>query len=182
MRFPGWIMALAVVPALACHGSDGAGSDTVGGEEIRVLSQEVSDCGGFSAMADDLAPYCDAEVLLWAFDPVAGSLSLTDRRVPLNCCGLHAMTVTGTGGVYSAIETDALPENGMRCRCDCVFDFRVVASPIPVGLPITLSLVRDVADQDGYPKTVWTGTLDLSAGSGSVVIDASPVLMGCNAL
>jgi hypothetical protein len=31
----------------------------------------------------------------------------------------------------------------------------------------------------GLPVAVWTGAFDLSAPSGSVVIDASPVVMGC---
>jgi hypothetical protein len=89
------------------------------------------------------------------------------------------MVIEGSDGVYTATETDAPQDVGMRCGCMCVFDFKVVGAPVVGQDLVQLTLVRNVTDQADQPKTVWTGTLDLSAGSGTVVIDATPVVMGC---
>ncbi len=150
------------------------------------MAAEVSDCGGFArtvaaVMAEaavDAPAYCDAEVLRWAHDPAAQSLTVTDTRVSLNCCGSHAMTMACTTQGCTVTETDAPQDGSTRCRCSCVFDFQVVATPFAAAV-IPLTLVRDVTDDGASPATVWSGALDLSAGSGFVVIDDQPVVMGC---
>ena len=180
-RFAGlaWILALL-----------GAGCGADPGEAkpltLATVAAEVSDCGGFARAASVVTAeaaveppaYCDAEVLRWVHDPVAQSLTVTDTRVSLNCCGSHAMTMACTTQGCTATETDA-PQNGStRCRCSCVFDFQVVATPFAAA-EIPLTLARDITDDSAAPAMVWSGVLDLSTGSGIVVIDDQPVMMGC---
>ncbi len=43
---------------------------------------------------------------------------------------------------------------------------------------IKVKLVRNVTDDSSGAKAVWSGTIDLSAGSGSVVVSKKPVMMG----
>ena len=149
---------------------------------FKMASQSVSPCGGFPQVkVGTPVQYCDAEVLKWTYDAATATLSLTDARVSLNCCGDHSMLLEGADRAYTATETDA-PKNGTgRCKCMCVFDFTASGAPVPAGGPINLTLVRNVTDGRDPSKTVWSGTIDLSAPSGSVVIDASPVVMGCGA-
>jgi len=150
----------------------------------------VSDCGGFlAAKAAPIATpvpaagYCDAEVLRWTYDKTSGKLAFSNDRVNLNCCGERKVQLSENNGTYVIHETDA-PESIItaqgpseaRCGCMCVFDLAVEAESIPGGM-ITVQLVRDVTDSNQPARTLFTGSIDLSAGSGSgsVVIDSSPV-------
>lgn len=143
---------------------------------------KVSVCGGFSqqeqSLTVDPATYCDAEVLHWRHDAATGKLTLSNTRVTLNCCGEHSMTVDQDGETYVATERDApeeigpLPGMTARCDCMCVYDFEVAVGDVPAGV-IALKLVRDVTDAEGGKATVWQGQIDLGAGQGEIVIDAS---------
>lgn len=173
-------------------GSDGAGgSGGEGGASALTQFQAVSECGGFvnksgspGAKIDppvaDPTTYCDAERLLWVYDAASQSLGLSNTRVLLNCCGDHTITVVEENGTYVINEKDA-PEaaaGGARCNCMCVFDYTISVEPIPAGsLPIRL--VLDVTDSGMPPKVVYEGSLDLSKGSGEIVIDPNTVDPWC---
>jgi hypothetical protein len=144
---------------------------------------KVSECGGFdqASKADTPGGYCDAEVLDWSYDAASGKLSLSDRRVLLNCCGDHSVTVAqDKNGAFVITEVDA-PEQLGRCQCMCVYDFEVSFDPgvAPAGGPLSIVLVRDVTDDNAPAVTVFSGQLDLSAGSGSEVLDTTDVGMWC---
>jgi len=147
---------------------------------------EVSTCGGFEGLAahaltnaavDD---YCAAEVLVWTYDATAETLSLSNERVSLNCCGEHSVALRQTGDTtFAMAEVDA-PESGdARCGCMCVFDFRVTGEQVPDGV-ITLELTREVTDSEDPFTEVWSGELDLGAGAGSIVVDTTDLEMWCD--
>ena len=141
---------------------------------------QLSDCGGFVALLrsplGDRATYCDAEVLNWAYDADAGRLNLANNRVLLNCCGDHDLTLTYEGGTFLVTEIDA-PGDG-RCRCTCVFDYTVSFTGT-AAWEVPLRVVRDVIDDDAGPIAVWEGTLDLTQGSGRIVIDTTDLTGIC---
>jgi hypothetical protein len=139
-------------------------------------SSTSSECGGFAQAMDDSgnAPaYCDAEVLHWSYDSGTQKLSLSNTRIGFNCCGTRGAVLTRSGDGYLMTETDAPVEQDMRCGCDCVFDIALTAEGIPAGL-FDLELVREVTDSGQGPETVFTGTLDLSLGSGFEILDQTP--------
>jgi hypothetical protein len=157
-------------------GDDGGGGSGLGGQggQAEPLNQidALSDCA--AGMAEP--GYCDAELLLWSYDAAAGELTLEDQRMELNCCGERSWTIEQVGEGYVATQIDA-PDSidGMETRCDClcVFDFTLVASPVPEGL-VDLEVRRHVTDTAEGPVTLFSGQLDLSAGSGEVLIDDTP--------
>ena len=150
------------------------------------VDPKVSTCGGFAAANRDADPYCDAELLKWAFDASSGTLSLLDQRVLLNCCGDHEFSVTfdPARGVYTATETDR-PESigsngqGERCDCLCVFDWAIDVADVEPGT-IQLELERHETDSAPSPHQVWAGAIDLSEVQGEIVIDPNPIGYGCN--
>jgi hypothetical protein len=138
-------------------------------------TSEISACGGFpqalSLVFADPPAYCDAEVLYWEYAAATQTLTLTDSRVILNCCGEHGMTVDWRDGHYLLTETDA-PQNLGRCSCMCVYDYRVTVQGIPQA-PFEFELWRRISDSPETSGRKFTGTLDLSQPSGFVIIDAS---------
>lgn len=145
---------------------------------------KISECGGFDAATKaDFAPtsYCDAEVLKWSYDAATGTLKLRDNRVLLNCCGDRTMTLDEkSDGSYEILEVDA-PEaaaGGSRCNCMCVFDLTMEASAIAGGT-IQVTLSREVTDSGAGVETIWSGQIDLSKGSGDVVVDGADVGFWC---
>jgi hypothetical protein len=201
---PNYFFLMLSLPIALAACSDGGGSGSSGGAagsggaggsggSGSALTQfpAVSECGGFvkagspgakitPPMADP-ATYCDAERLLWVYDAATQSLGLSNTRVLLNCCGDHSISVVEEGGTYVINEVDA-PEaaaGGARCNCSCVFDYTISVEPIPEGaLPIRL--VLDVTDSMMPPKVVYEGSLDLTKGSGEIVIDAATVEPWCS--
>jgi len=142
---------------------------------------KVSECGGFAQLGKSDAPgYCDANALDWFYDKATGKLKLMDKRVLLNCCGDHSVTVKQESGTFVITEIDA-PEGNGRCQCMCVYDFEVTfdAGVAPVGGMLPIELVRDTTDDNDPPKTVFSGKLDLSQGSGTEVLDTSDVGAWC---
>jgi len=167
---------ISMILATACGGySSGPGS-------ITSQSDQVSNCGGFEQQGDALfdagLPYCDAEVLHWRYDAATGILELADARILLNCCGIHSMQIAEQDGVYVITERDEPEFDNARCACMCVYDFTIEASGIAEGV-IPLRIEREVTDWEEGSGLVWEGELDLSQGSGSVVIDETDVGPWC---
>lgn len=165
-------LALSSTLLLAC------GGDQPSGTPLSTTSA-VSECGGFGATrgkSDNSTPaptpYCDAEALRWSFDAATATLTLSDDRITLNCCGDHSLTVTDEGGVYVVRQVDA-PEaaaGGARCGCMCVFDYKTSIKGVPAA-PLAIEIIRDVTDDASGPQAVWSGTIDPTQGAGEVIID-----------
>lgn len=147
---------------------------------------DVSECGGFGGFgnssaltAADADTYCDAEVLTWTYDSAEKTLSLSNERVSLNCCGAHSVAIQQTDtDIYVVSEVDAPEFGDARCGCMCVFDFRVTGVDVPERT-ITLELTREVTDSETPFVEVFSGQIDLTEGSGRIVIDESDLAMGC---
>lgn len=172
----------------ACGTSDDADVDP---SDLIPQTFAVSKCGGFALDSGKTyttkklpqLKYCDAEVLQWSYDSKTGELKLSNNRIPLNCCGDRTMKVKEDNGTYVLTETDkpemittAQGTSGARCGCMCVFDMSVAAQKVPGGV-IDVKLVRHVTDSSGGAQNAWSGKIDLSNGSGTVVVDKSPVPM-----
>ncbi|HUU02219.1 MAG TPA: hypothetical protein VM425_12315 [Myxococcota bacterium] len=162
----------------------GCGGYNSGPGSITSQTSEVSDCGGFAKQGDalfDVDPaYCQAEMLLWQYDQGSATLRLANTRVLLNCCGDHSVKIEEQEDFYLVTERDA-PESqagGARCSCMCVFDFSIEAAGISTGV-IRLQLVRQVTDDADSSGVIFDGELDLTAGSGSIVIDDTDVYPWC---
>jgi len=65
------------------------------------------------ALATVVLGYCDAEVLHWQYGRSDGTLSLSDERILLNCCGDHAMSVS------SRTASTSSPRPTIRSRAAC---------------------------------------------------------------
>ena len=150
-------------------------------------SQKVSSCGGFSKTSPQSHlegglelfagnTYCDAEVLDWSYDKAGGKLTMSNNRVLLNCCGDHSISAKEVGGVVVVTEVDAPDSLGGRCGCMCVFDYALDLESIAPG---TIQVRLDRHVKPGTPRTAWKGKIDLSKGSGSVVVDKTSVGMWC---
>lgn len=118
---------------------------------------------------DKTEEYCAAERLVWEYDSDASTVTIDHRRVEMNCCGDRSVQAFELeDGSYEIRETDNPSDNG-RCACKCVFDYGI---DIPeVSGEIDLSVVREKSDADNSPIDVWSGSIDLSQGSGEVVVD-----------
>lgn len=148
-----------------------------------ITSQDrVSACGGFESEGSPLlgnpVDYCAAEVLHWAYDEAADQLKLADARVLLNCCGEHAMTVAEADGVYVFTETDDPEFGDARCGCMCVFDFAIEVTGITTGV-IPIRINREVSDWPEGSGLVLEAELDLTQGSGTIVIDDTDIYPWC---
>jgi hypothetical protein len=159
-------------------GSDG-GTAPGPGPDPEQASYRVSECGGFAELErSEGAGYCGANRLDWTYDAVAGKLTLADKRVLLNCCGDHSVKVKQENGTYVITEIDAPEQGGGRCLCMCVYDFEVTIAHAGGG-PISIEIERDVTDDSEPAETVFSGQLDLSAGSGSEVLASTDVSLWC---
>ena len=54
----------------------------------------------------------------------------------------------------------------------CVFDFAVTVGELTGKVPF--KLVRDITDDNQPQKTIYSGTLDLTADRGAVPVDNTP--------
>jgi hypothetical protein len=160
---------------IACGGG-GAGNETPSADfDVAPL---ISECGGFVAGGTgakipqpDPATYCDAERILWNYDAATKTLGLTNARIQLNCCGDHSVKVSRDGDtvVFTEVDAPQAAAGGARCKCNCVFDYAADVSTIETSAT-SLRIVRNVTDAQPAVKTIWEGTLDLSAGAGEVVV------------
>ena len=142
-------------------------------DKISVNVSQISGCGGFASAAKrmdsgipftrDPSTYCNAERLHWLYDENTRTLSFLNSRVLLNCCGDHAITAAFEDGTLVIAEDD----QGGLCDCECIFDFFVEITGIFYGI-ITLRLDLTV---DDTTLTKWEGKIDLSKGSGEIIID-----------
>ena len=169
------LLIAAMLALAACGSPDPAGPPQ---------RAAISECGGFVRPAvwtpGDLAGYCDAEMLYWSYVAETGSLSLSNTRVILNCCGKHSMRIAGENGTYHVTEVDAPEFGDARCDCMCVFDFNLDASDIPSGT-IQLTATRRVTDDEEAPvRAVFDGALDLTPGQGAEVIDTTDLEGWCD--
>lgn len=144
---------------------------------------QVSGCGGFGNsgfLLYDVPPinYCDAEVLYWNYEPSTETLKLLDARVLLNCCGDHSMVLGAEDGTFVVTEIDSPENGGARCACMCVYDYSLTAEGIPLK-SIQMKIVREVYNDDPEIKTVFEGKMDLSLGSGVVILDETDVYPWC---
>ena len=114
---------------------------------------------------------CADEVLAWQYDETTQKATINNKNVWLNCCGEHSISAlfNEETGVYEIRETDAPEEPGGRCFCMCFFDFTVELTDISSSV-ISVIITRDTTDDEMPRGTVWEGSLDLSAGSGEVII------------
>ena len=172
-----WIGA-AISAATGLHACADSASDPV--NALNIKASAVSECGGFGtsdmALTDEVAAadYCDAEVLEWWYDKETGLLSLSNKRVVLNCCGDHRFnTELDEDGTYIVTEIDSPQKTSAgsydRCGCECAFDYEISLENIP-GEPISFRLLRDVTERESV-DSVWEGTLDLSeSSSGNTII------------
>lgn len=138
----------------------------------------VSRCGGFRAESAryEKSDYCKAEKLHWTYQD--GTLELSNERVLLNCCGSHsASIIEAASGSYILLENDA-PDNGVRCKCMCVYDFQASTENIPATL-IDLKIKRRVKDKDIQEKLVLETQLNLNDSSGTITIDPKSVDPWC---
>jgi len=165
-----WLLALALA---------GAGCGQFTGEPLFPQAERLSPCGGLEAAGQALGlravppAYCDAELLIYWYDRDAARLTLRDARALLNCCGEHHTRLSYQDGVFVMLETDDPEFGDARCACMCVFDFEVIAEGIPEE-PIQLRVERVVSDWPEGTGAVWEGELDLTLGSGFVVVDPEP--------
>ena len=136
------------------------------------LNPAYSACGGFEAPRL-IPPLPAGEYLDWTWDESSGKLSLTNRSTCLNCCGDHSMSVYLQDGIYVLHEVDKPAVEGGRYFCNCLFDFAIEVPSVAAGV-IGVVVLREVTDAGGIPETVWQGTIDLSALSGSIAIDSEP--------
>ena len=152
-------------------------------EDGLTFAASISQCGGHPSGAltvptDDPA-YCDAEVLRWKYHEASQTLTLSDDRILLNCCGDHGVKAAIEGEKLVVSESD-LPESGdARCGCMCVFDYTVTIQDIPTGA-LAVRIDRHVPDQTPALATVFDGELDLTLGEGFVVISTDDASMWCN--
>lgn len=155
------------------------------GDPLDLQEDDSSECGGFdgpgerarSATAD---AYCDHEVIAWTYDAEHERLTLEDRRIYLNCCGIHSMTIGEVApGHYAIEERDEPYPDGGRCGCMCVFDFAVNAYGVPEQ-SILVQIHRSIPDWSECGGQVWWGNLDLSEGSGEVQVDGEDLLCESN--
>ena len=150
------------------------------GDPLELQEDESSECGGFDGPGEQAdsarTDYCDHEVIAWTYDAEHGHLTLEDRRIYLNCCGIHSMTIGEVApGHYAVEERDEPYPDGGRCGCVCVFDFAVGAFGIPEQ-PILIQIHRFIPDWQECEGQVWWGTLDLAQGSGEIVVDDGDLL------
>lgn len=153
-----------------------------GGAGAPAQESRVSECGGFAASAlttADGAPddYCAAEVIDWTYDAPSATLTLRNERVLLNCCGEHAIRAARTEDGYLVTETDD-PEHGARCGCMCVFDYTIAIGDAPAGA-VALHVDRVVSDDEDATRMAYEGSLDTTAGAGTIVVDPDDVGPWC---
>lgn len=152
-------------------------SEESGDEEESSNSTAESQIGTNSRFTDceetdGTEEYCAAERLKWTYDDAEQVASFDHTRTILNCAGdRKTRAYLRDGDVYEIREIDAPGENGARAGCKCTFNFGI---DIPdVSGEIDVEIVQEITDnpEDRRVSTVWSGSIDLNEGSGTVVID-----------
>ena len=149
-------------------GCGGVDTDSSGIE----TNVSVSECGGFEdrevfSLNAKEETTCD-QLIIWKYDETEKVLNIVNQDVLLNCCGEHDVEIKKTedGKIeYTMIDNSM---QGARCDCMCHFDYSADIKNVS-GTEVNLSVFTDVEENEG-PETVWEGTIDLSEGSGTIVV------------
>lgn len=156
----------------SCGITDDNADDDTAPDEVLEQTSLTSGCGGFyyeANMMECQEGYCDNELIIWEYDDNSNSLTVTDQRVFLNCCGRHSMTIEEVDEhQYAITELDEVVDT--RCICECFFDYTVVAQDISAGI-LTLSIERVVTDWPEGSGLVWSGEIDTSEGGGTITLE-----------
>ena len=136
-------------------------------DEFVNKNSRVSECGGFPAASKTAADpdTSTTEKLIWSYSRETHTLSLLNKRVNLNCCGIHTISAARDGSDIVISETDK-PLNEGRCRCMCLYDFATEIEGLS-GDAIFLRLELTV-DSTLFKK--WSGTISLASGNGEITI------------
>ncbi len=192
-----WIPAwLACMINLSCSDSEDDPALSWQDEDLAT-EHSVSGCGGFGAPStklredatgeesvddeggaqveeenpdDELDSMCGDERLTWSYDPSNRALTLYNKDIFLNCCGNHSVGIVQQGDAYIFKEVDQPEDGSARCDCMCLFDFKVILADVDQG-NLALAIHRHETDQTESEVTIWQGNLDLSEGSGEVMIE-----------
>jgi hypothetical protein len=129
-------------------------------------NSRVSECGGFAASKTAAeSDTSTTEKLIWSFNRETHTLALLNKRVNLNCCGIHSISATKEGGDIVISESDKQLNEG-RCRCMCLYDFATEIEGIYED-SIFLRLELTV-DSTLFQK--WSGTVLPADGNGEITI------------
>jgi hypothetical protein len=175
-------IAVAFCTALVLVGCEGLLSTDPDDSGTIPAESFLSECGGFEGGQQTLqvrppapdrggALYCDAERLYWEYEEGEKRLILLNTRAMLNCCGEHGMEFQQIEGGYLVTELDEPGAQG-RCLCTCPFDFLMQIDRVTSGT-VRLRLERTVTDWPEGSGTLLDVDLDLSTGSGVIVIEES---------
>ncbi|HOW52301.1 MAG TPA: hypothetical protein PLV42_09700 [bacterium] len=142
-------------------------------DDIQPVAFEgrTSACGGFEPEKAQvrMAASCD-ETLNWSYDPETQRLTVRHEDIVLNCGaegGLETEAIKDEAG-YKIIEWE-LPHGAANCICS--FDYETVLLGIESGV-VPVTVVRHVVyeSEDKGETAVWSGSFDLSQGSGTIPI------------
>ena len=129
----------------------------------------VSGCRGFdnsNTVSLKSVQRCDQSII-WKYNNQEGVLNIVNQDIMLNCCGEHDVRIEKGYKSIKYIMIDN-PENDARCGCSCLFDY---SADVKIDLEDgrTLAVFTDIAEDEGL-KEVWEGRINLSEGSGAIVI------------
>ncbi|MCD4781554.1 MAG: hypothetical protein K8S27_13555 [Candidatus Omnitrophica bacterium] len=135
-------------------------------------SPVISECGGFTG--DETGSRQrgrssdEAEQLQWRYDADQKIVTFINTNVSLNCCGDHFISIffDERMKVYIINELDQPRDGASRCRCQCVYDFKIDLHGIHQDR-ILIALYRHVTDRGGK-QNLFLGSLDLNRGQGAV--------------
>ena len=152
---------------------DPAQESDIDPEEVEAEGVEenvrVSGCRGFdnsNTVSLKSVQRCDQSII-WKYNNQEGVLNIVNQDIMLNCCGEHDVRIEKGYKSIKYIMIDN-PENDARCGCSCLFDY---SADVKIDLEdgITLAVFTDIAEDEGL-KEVWEGRINLSEGSGAIVI------------
>ncbi|MCA9520394.1 MAG: hypothetical protein KC609_05460 [Myxococcales bacterium] len=149
--------------------STGCGSNGGPCRTLDGLKQcpETSVCGGFAIgspfRVDD---FCASERLIWRYDATARELQLVYQRLAADCARHVGLELRRHGAGYRLVPLLDLGPSTV-CLCDYGLALRVSGPPLRFALEI---------DGISGVDARWSGELDLSLGSGTIVLDDQPAL------
>lgn len=155
---------------IACGGDD---------NDPGNASSRYSGCGGFGTTAYDLlaaVENCDEE-LVWSYDAAIKELTLTHRNTYFNCvfddAGHIDVTVSEGTGTYTVLERGV---SDMWAACVCRYDIETKITDVVSGkITVTIKTSEEYMEEEGHgPEVAWTGSLDLTQESGTVLIFENP--------
>lgn len=136
---------------------------------------KASGCGGFEEenaviknikLAEDEIIDC-SQLLFWKYDDTTDIVEIVIKNAELNCAGVGTVQIKKTDAGYEYIIFEDL--SGGEAGCSCMFDF---SAELP-GI-LTESLNLEVKHSVKYTEIktdpYWSGTLDLTQKSGTVVV------------